>query len=404
MDFATLTNIMFRDWKNAYLNKTSQHTPILLLGPPGIGKSATGLVLADMMYEYKCRTDTSSITSEVEVPKPSYLALDLSSMLPEDLAGIPTMINHNDKKYTQFAPQFWWQPFTQPDSYGVLILDDISAADKAVQIATRQLVLYRKVGEVKLSDHVYILITGNRRDDQSGATLLPAHFRNSTCIMTIEVNPEGWLEWYLGQPNVDPMVAGFIRYKKMHLSRLPKDQDTSGVFATPRTWHKLGMFLHTFGKDSSSTEINNLVKGLVGEGVGVEFLAYRDLNNKAVPPREVLFNPKHALPQPENMKEVDVLWGLSIGLAYETSMIYRNEKNTVPDYFVKYMRALVHCFATRHEYLSSSFVSLQSMLGKTEFVRMLGDRENREHMMKLFKEDKTALAMWEKFSKDIGLR
>lgn len=367
LTYQSLLEYMLADWNHQYKNNSAQHTPILLLGPPGIGKSALGKSLADAMTLKIKETNP-------DAPPAAFLSLDLTSMASEDLIGVPTIRTENGNKYTEFAPQTWWIPFTQPNAYGVLILDDISAAHKDVQIAARQLVLYRRVGQVELSPNVYILITGNRRDDQSGASVLPAHFRNSTIIVSIEPDVEQWFQWYMKQHNVDPIVASYLQYKKENLSRVPKDADPNGAFPTPRTWHKLGMLLHAHGHLPYSI-LRPLICGLVGEGIGTEFIAYRNINMSLVNPYTVLLDPEKAIPSPEKMfteSRMDIIYGMAVGLSYEVSVLLRNpekakEITKKQPVVVALFRAIFHCFAHQRDYISLSLARLQSTLGSKEY-------------------------------------
>lgn len=394
MIFNDIIDFMFNDWHFHYSRRTCQHTPPLLLGPPGIGKTVIGATVAKRMHQYMVDKYGA------EAPPPSFSALDLSSRLPEDLSGVPSTTTIEGKKYTEFAPLTSWSPFTQPNSYGVLVLDDISAADKTVQIATRQLVLYRRVGEILLSPNVYLMVTGNRRDDQSGASMLPAHFRNSVCIMSLEPDRDTWVNWYFTQNDVDPIVASFLMYKGEHLSRLPKDSDSQGVFATPRTWHKLGQFLHSMGSKNASM-INPVVKGLVGEGVGIEFITFRETNHKMIPPGKVLQDPKGAIPDPSTaLRDLDVVWGLSIGLAHECAVLAKDEFKRA-NIFYKFIMALIHCFKDKHEYINASIVAAQSMLGQDIFRKMI-----HESLLPLKKEMATNPSLkeiWTKTYADVDI-
>ena len=277
-------------------------TPVCLLGPPGIGKTSVGKALAESMTARRRSKNPAAPAAICRV-------LDLSSRLPEDIGGLP----YRDGGVTRYAPQSWLAELCQPGAYGVLILDDLPAAVPAVQVATRQLVLDRAVGDAVLSEDIIIIVTGNRSQDKSAAGVLPAHFRNSVCLVDVEIDLDDWCSWYAAHDGHDPVIASFLRYRPSHLSKLPKDADERGAFATPRTWAKLGKM---FSMAQKSGNLLPIAAGLVGEGVATEFVGYVNVKAALVAPDKVLLDPKGALPNPASyLNTPDKAYALITGIA-----------------------------------------------------------------------------------------
>lgn len=271
---------------------------ILVLGPPGIGKTALARYVGEKMQE----------TGQ---PKPIIEVRDLCAHLPEDLLGLP----FREGNATQYCPPTWFHRLTKPEVGGVLVLDDLAAASPAVQVAAFRLVLERRSGDFSLSPGVKIIATANRREDKSGATMLPAALRNRCLISTLEVDVEQWCQWAVdtGLPGA---VPAFIRYRPGHLSKLPKDADEElGSFATPRTWEMVARALDGAkgpnGQDHTS--IFNMAKGLVGQGIATEFGAFMKYRAEIPNPREVLRDPEKAIPTPPS--DADRLVAISTAVA-----------------------------------------------------------------------------------------
>lgn len=314
--------------------EAGDRTPITLLGPPGIGKTSAGREVADLMDRRMSGSRGFPAICRV---------LDLSSMLPEDLLGLP----YRDGGVTKYAPQAWLAELCEAGSYGVLILDDLPAAAPSVQVAARQLVLERRIHDHYLSEDVIILVTGNRREDKASAATLPAHFRNSVCLMAVEPELEEWAQWYGKQASLARIVPSFLRYRPTHLSKLPKDADKMGAFATPRTWAKLGSMWDTAHRMGFGLET---AMGLVGEGAAMEFMAYVNVKSQLVNPAEVLRDPKKSLPNPSaELHSPDRAYAMITGIAEVAAQWSIDSK---PGVGLSFLKAVGHCCIGNEEYCS----------------------------------------------------
>lgn len=335
-------------------------TTLTLLGPPGVGKSAAGADIARRM------------TEEVQAQYPSapeavMVALDLSSMLPEDLMGLP----FRDGEVTRYCPQSWLAPFCKPDAYGVLLLDDLPAAAAQVQVACRQVSLDRRVHEMKIAPGVLIVVTGNRREDKSAATTLPAHFRNSVCLLPFSPDFTGWESWYMEQ-GFDTDVPAFLHYKMDHFSRLPKDADKRGAFATPRTWSMLGRLAAAVPEE----DLVEVACGLVGEGVASEFAAFRMLRRELVDPERVLENPKRAVPDLGVLRDMDRIIAMATGLGEVAAR--RAKGKSSQETLTKYLRALSYITSTQREYVSVSISTFTACKGQMKDLLSAARKGNKD--------------------------
>lgn len=342
MNFQDLTDVMFKMWLQAR-EQNRPPTTVCVLGPPGVGKTSVGLELARKMTEY-VQSKAPNAAPAVTAPGG---ALDLSSMLPEDLGGIP----FRDGKLTRYCPQAWLEPFCQEDAYGVLILDDLPAASAAVQVACRQVSLTHRVHEMALSPGVFVMVTGNRREDKSSATTLPAHFRNSVVLIPFSPEFDGWEKWYMQTPGSKDVPA-FLRFRPGHFSTLPQAADELGAFATPRTWSMLGNIMPKLNDE----ELMDVASGLVGKGVALELAAFCALRRTLVSPERVLADPKGALPDVGILaKSPDKMISMCAGLGEITAARVKATKGKDSAVHLhQYLIALAWVTQKEREYLAHS--------------------------------------------------
>lgn len=258
---------------------------VVMLGAPGIGKSSVGEAVAKEMQK-RARAQNG------DAPPVVFHPVDLSSKLPEDIGGLP----FRDGNVTEYCPTAWVHDLCKPGAYGVLLLDDLPAATQAVQVACRQIALDRRVHRHIFSPGIRVIVTGNRREDKSAASQLPAHFRNSSVMLQLQVDTAEWRTYAAQAGGVHAAILGYVTWKPSNLSRLPKDQDAeTGAFATPRSWMKLAKCMPTALKHD---RVLDVAAGLVGTGVATEFKSFLDLFNEFPDPAAILEHPETA-PRPD---------------------------------------------------------------------------------------------------------
>lgn len=256
--------------------------PILVWGPPGVGKSATVAHLARQMG-YTMETVIASIRE------------------PADFSGLPVLSDDG----VRMEPPAWAVRLAQAGR-GILFLDEISTAPPAVQAALLRVVLERAVGDVELSSGVAVVAAANPPEWAAGGWELSPPLANR--FIHIEWTLEA-LDWansfpsYWGEPpqlpDVDSdawararaMVAGYIHRRPDHLLQLPDSAAQAGrAWASPRSWDAasrvLAVVLQSGGRPEDAT---TLIAGAIGK-VAIEFVSWAkeyDLPD----PREVLSNP-----------------------------------------------------------------------------------------------------------------
>lgn len=290
---------------------------VLLLGLPGIGKTALARAVGESLGE----------GAKIEVR-------DLCSHLAEDLLGLP----YRENNVTKYAPPEWLHRLSASDCRGVLVLDDLAAASAAVQVAAFQLVLERRVGDCRLAKGVRVVATANRREDKSGASVLPAALRNRVAILELRPSIDEWARWAI-ENGVDSSVPAFLRFRPARLAQLPKDADARGAYATPRSWASLGRAIKTVTDPNLLLE---LASGLVGQGPATEFLAFARLKNELPDPAAVLADPERTIPEPP--REPDRLVALACAVAEHAVQMRCREAPRL------LLRALAHLSKGGREY------------------------------------------------------
>ncbi len=221
--------------------------PVFIWGAPGIGKS--------------------SIVKQIAEKKGMvFLDLRLSLLDPTDLKGIP-FFNTETQEGVWAKPSFL--P-SDPDSRGILFLDEINTAPPAVQASAYQLILDRKVGEYELPTGWSIVAAGNRENDRGVVYKMPPPLANRFVHFEMEVDFEDWKAWAY-RAGIESAIIGYLAYDKSMLFTFDPTSNEK-AFATPRSWEYVDRII----KSGMAPELLlDSISGAVGREAAVGYSSFK---------------------------------------------------------------------------------------------------------------------------------
>lgn len=258
------------------------HTPVMLWGPPGVGKSQ---IIAGIARRHGARL----------------VDIRLSQMEPTDLRGIPFKTSDDRVKWSvpEMLPE---STCTEP---GILFLDEINAAPPSVSAAAYQLILDRRLGEYEMPKNWAIFAAGNRQGDRGVTYAMPAPLANRFTHYHVEPNLDDWIAWAL-EHNIDERIMGFLRFRPDLLFRYDPAHNPE-AFPSPRSWEYADRALKKFGHRPDL--LTDTLQACVGDDVGVELKAYID-NMENLPDIDAILEGREAgVP-----RTVDLQYGVAAAL------------------------------------------------------------------------------------------
>ena len=241
---AQLLTVLEREFQAAL---HGQHTPVMLWGPPGVGKSQM----------------VAQIAERHGMP---VIDIRLSQMEPSDLRGIPFRVEQRVE---------WAIPSMLPDverhgRQGILFLDEITSVPPSVSAAAYQLILDRRLGAYEVPEGWSIFAAGNRQGDRGVTYTMPAPLANRFSHYEVDINLDDWVAWAYAC-GMDERLIAFLRCRPELLFEFDPAHNPV-AFPSPRSWEFSHRALQKFGDVPAL--LTGALQACVGPAAGIELSAF----------------------------------------------------------------------------------------------------------------------------------
>lgn len=286
----------------------------LLKGPPGGGKSALAFAMGK---EGVARKPGGAL-----IPFDNVVVFNASLRDPVDMMGTP----RNNGEVTEWVPPK--ELYTLTKGRNLFIIEELNDCATPMQNGLCCIIYDRKLNDLVLSPETFIIATGNRTQDKSGAQRLTTKLANRMRIKDFDVNLDDWCDWALSK-GINPIMIQFLRFKPNLLLDFSPDRELN---PTPRSWERAALVPETL----PDTLFFDEIRGDVGDGAAAEFTAFRRIYMNLPNIDDIIMNPEKAKVPKDDPA---VLYALTGALAHRVSednfdRVAKYTSRMPPDFYV----------------------------------------------------------------------
>lgn len=303
MDLQTRT-VKLSELKKYVKHHFRTKRPMMVWGPPGIGKSET--------FEQI----TNSYIAEGK--KAKLIDARLSLWDPTDLKGYPYYNKETNRMSFSSPDELPTEAEAAEYDIIVLFLDELNGAAPATQAAAYQLILNRAIGKYKLPDNVVIAAAGNRETDKGVTYRMPKPLANRFLHYEVRVDFNDWFDWAVTNTQ-HPDVIGYVTTFKDDLYNFDASS-AERSFATPRTWAFISDTIQDVD-DFTEEEVTDMVAAGIGEGIALKFKAHRAVASQLPNPTDILDGKVKEL----KTDNISAKYSLTTALCYELKDSFQNK-------------------------------------------------------------------------------
>jgi hypothetical protein len=293
--------------------------PMMVWGPPGIGKSETFQQITDSYV--------------AEGKKAKLIDARLSLWDPTDLKGYPYYNKETNRMSFSSPDELPTEAEAAEYDIIVLFLDELNGAAPATQAAAYQLILNRAIGKYKLPDNVVIAAAGNRETDKGVTYRMPKPLANRFLHYEVRVDFQDWFDWAI-KNNQHPDVIGYVTTFKDDLYNFDASS-AERSFATPRTWAFISDTIEDV-EGFNEEEVTDMVAAGIGEGLALKFKAHRQVAAQLPNPTDILDGKVKEL----KTDNISAKYSLTTALCYELKDSFDNKKDEMTrfDNFLEFVQ------------------------------------------------------------------
>lgn len=266
-----------KDTIQAYLKKNEygeylipfiRQRPVLLIGPPGIGKTQ---IMEQVARECRIGLVSYTITHHTRQS-----AIGLPLIEKRTYAGRPYSVT--EYTMSEIVAAVYRQMEQTGLKEGILFIDEINCVSETLAPMMLQFLQYKSFGSHKIPEGWIIAAAGNPPEYNKSVREFDVVTLDRLRLIPVEPDLEAWNE-YAEQAGIHQAVRSYLQVKPGHFCRIETTVDGKR-FATPRGWEDLSELLAVYESLGKKITGDVVMEYIQFPKIAKDFANYLELHTK----------------------------------------------------------------------------------------------------------------------------
>jgi len=259
---------MSKDDAGNYLIPRARQRPIMVLGAPGLGKTA---IMSQIAAELDLGYVSYTITHHTRQS-----AIGLPMIEKEVYGGYECTVT----RYTmsEIITSVYDAIYNGGKKEGILFIDEINCVSETLAPAMLDLLQNKKFGPHLIPDGWVLVAAGNPPEFNDSARDFDVATLDRVRIIEVEPDTDVWLR-YAMSTGINDSITYYLKVKPQNLLKIERTVD--GIhFVTPRAWEDLSVVLNEYEGKGVWASINVITQYVRDPDIAAEFNKYREFYRK----------------------------------------------------------------------------------------------------------------------------
>ena len=239
--------------------------PVLLIGPPGVGKTA---IMRQIAEETGCGLVAYSMTHHTRQS-----AIGLPFITQRDYGGQTRSVT--EYTMSEIVAAVYDHMARTGARSGILFLDEINCVSETLTPVMLQLLQNKTFGNVPLPEDWIIVAAGNPPEYNKSVRELDMVTLDRVKHIEVEADLAVWQE-YARRQGVHPAIRTYLHVYPDHFYRI-RDTDRGLFFVTARGWEDLSLMLGAYEEEGIEVDAKWFLQYLQDDEIARSFGLYYDL-------------------------------------------------------------------------------------------------------------------------------
>ncbi|MDO4621771.1 MAG: AAA family ATPase [Eubacteriales bacterium] len=264
----TIEAYLLKDETGSYVIPVEKQRPILLMGPPGIGKTA---IMEQVSRECGINLVAYTITHHTRQS-----AIGLPFIREREYGGR----NYSVTEYTmsEIVASIYEQIEKSGIQEGILFLDEINCVSETLAPTMLQFLQYKSFGTHRIPDGFVIVTAGNPPEYNKSVRDMDVVTLDRVKKIDIDADFEAWKE-YAYKTGVHGSILAYLEIRRENFYHI-RTEVSGRRFVTARGWEDLSRLIQVYEKLGKPVTANTTVQYLQDPEIAEDFAVYYELYRK----------------------------------------------------------------------------------------------------------------------------